>query len=207
MAMPPEQYPQYYPQYQTNQMPTQYQQPLYQPMMPQPSYSPPQLFPTPTMPQQHIEMVYGNNTMMYQQPPMQYHPQYVQGMKDKQQQVIPPKYGQANDLPRFGLQTYFTGEKVAIAEIVNKNIVLKNYKIIESKYKNQTKTCGMYQFSFVKSRDQNIYDLPDYIFISGSRILQDQMEKYSAYLPFYTKLVFVKNKYYSFDIVNFNDST
>lgn len=207
MAIPQEQYQQFF-QYQTNQVPTQYQ-PMYQPMIPQSPYPQPQYIPA-RIPQQTIDMVpmqVINPPMPQQQPMINYNHSVQETQDTKPQQIIPPKYGQANDLPRYGLQTYFTGEKVAINDIVNKNIVIKNYKTLDSKYKNSTKTCGMFQFSFVKSRDQNIYDLPDHIFISGSRILQEQMERYINYLPFYTKLVFVKNKYYSFDIVNFNEST
>lgn len=117
----------------------------------------------------------------------------------------PLKPGQANDLPA-GTGEYLTGKKVSIKDVIDKNMVVKGYRTMPSKFKHpNSDKCNIYQFSFVSSREENIDDLSNNIFVSGSKVLADQIEKYKEYIPFYTRIEHVNKKYYSFEQANFDD--
>lgn len=158
------------------------------------------------------------------QPPIQQYPQTQPMVPMIQPQVIPQqqsiditpvqnvhprtspplKPGQANDLPTADHSSYLTGDKISIKDVVDKNIVLKGYRTMASKFRHQNNTsCNMYQFSFVQSKEQNIDDLPNNIFISGSKILAEQIERFAHLIPFYTQVHFVNNRYYSFGSADF----
>lgn len=118
---------------------------------------------------------------------------------------VQPKPGQANDLPVTESRSHLEGTKKSIKDVIDKNIVVKDIRTITSKFKHPTATtCNMYQFSYVESREQNIDELENHIFISGSKILADQSKRYSSYLPFYARVTFVNNRYYSFETAKFD---
>ena len=168
---------------------------------------------TQQMPQQPQAMMpaptyYTQTPMVIQSQPM---PQPVVQQQETitiepvQVERPPLKPGQANDLPVTESRTHLTGTKKSIKEILDKNIVIKDIRTIASKFRHPTTdTCNMYQFSFVDSKDQNINALENHIFISGSKILADQSQKYTSYLPFYARVRFVNNRYYSFEIASFD---
>lgn len=146
--------------------------------------------------------------MIQQQPqaPIQQSQQQpkIENVEHVKPQIKPLKPGQANDLPFSDEKNYLEGKKVSIKEAVNKNIVVKDYRTIASKFKHaNSNSCVMYQFSYVESKDQNVDELENYMFISGSRVLSDQINKYKEYLPFYARVAFINNKYYTFEQAKF----
>ena len=177
-----------------NYMATQQQISHQNSMMPAPQYYPMQ---------QQASMV------MPPQPPVQ--TQMVQQQQPETITVEPVsnrvqlKPGQANDLPVTESRSHLEGTKKSIKDVIDKNIVVKDIRTITSKFKHPTATtCNMYQFSYVESREQNIDELENHIFISGSKILADQSKRYISYLPFYARVTFVNNRYYSFETAKFD---
>lgn len=83
------------------------------------------------------------------------------------------------------------GEKIRIDEVLNKEIIVHDFRVRESKYNdNANKEYIMIQFQFV---NQDIFN----IFFTGSGVLNSQIVKYKNELPFQT---IIKNhyKYYTF---------
>lgn len=148
----------------------------------------------------------------YIPPPMQ---QIMQPMPTVYQQPEPPvqpinhktpplQPGKANDLPSADHSGYLTGDKVSIKDVLDKNIVVKGYRTMASKFRHQNnKSCNMYQFSYVNSKEENIDELTNNIFISGSKILAEQIEKFVNLIPFYAQVHYVNNRYYSFASADF----
>jgi hypothetical protein len=82
--------------------------------------------------------------------------------------------------------TAITGDKLKIDNILGKEIVVKGYKIGNSKYNNgQLLTL---QFNI---------DNKEYIIFTGSSVLMKQCEKYKDEIPFATKIEKI-NKFYTF---------
>ena len=174
-----------------NYMATQQQLPQQNTMMPMPQYYP--MSPQPTM------------VMQQPQQPQTSQQQTETITVETVSTRVQPKPGRANDLPVTESRTHLEGTKKSIKDVVDKNIVVKDIRTINSKFKHPTSsTCNMYQFSYVESREQNIDELENHIFISGSKILADQSQRYSSYLPFYARVVFVNNRYYSFETAKFD---
>lgn len=83
------------------------------------------------------------------------------------------------------------GEKIKLDEVVNKEIIVTNFKIKESKYQNSNnKNCLTIQFK------ENENDKEKVIF-TGSSILAEQCKKYQDNMPFATTIKKI-NKYYTF---------
>lgn len=164
------------------------------------------------VPQPQYNTAYQMPQQMMMIPPQQMVPQMAPTPQDiitvEPAEVMerkPLKHGQANDLPVSQSRTHLEGTKKTIKDVLDKNIVVKEIRTISSKFKHpNSTTCNMYQFSFVNSKSQNIDELENHIFISGSKILAEQSQKYSSYLPFYTRVVFVNNRYYSFETARFD---
>lgn len=78
------------------------------------------------------------------------------------------------------------GEKIQIDKIINKEILVTNYKINDSKY-NDSK-CLKLQFGV---------DDEKHILFTGSNVLIGQVEKYKDEMPFLTTIKKI-NKYYTF---------
>lgn len=81
----------------------------------------------------------------------------------------------------------FDGDKKRIEDILNKEILITDFKIKESKKKQDTLYATI-QFK--------ICDI-DYIVFTGSGVLIDQIKKYKGNLPFYTTIKKI-DKYYTF---------
>lgn len=82
--------------------------------------------------------------------------------------------------------TAITGDKIKLENILGKEIVVKGYKISDSKYNNgQLLTL---QFDLEEK---------EYIIFTGSSVLMEQVEKYKDEIPFITKIEKI-NKFYSF---------
>lgn len=82
--------------------------------------------------------------------------------------------------------TPLTGDKIKLADILGKEIIVKGYKVSESKYSKGNVL--MLQFEM---------DDKEYVIFTGSSVLQDQVEKYKDEMPFITKIEKI-NKFYTF---------
>ena len=79
-----------------------------------------------------------------------------------------------------------TGDKIKIDNILGKEIIVKKYKIGNSRF-NDGKLLTL-QFEL---------DRKEYIVFTGSSVLIEQSEKYKNEMPFITKIEKI-NKFYSF---------
>lgn len=84
----------------------------------------------------------------------------------------------------------FTGDKKKLDDILSKDIVVKGYKIADSKYSRGNGNDKVLTLQFE-------LDGVDYITFTGSSVLIDQAEKYEDEMPFVAKIEKV-NKFYSF---------
>jgi len=81
----------------------------------------------------------------------------------------------------------FDGDKKKIEEILNKEILVLDFKLKESKHHRDT------QYVTIQFKIDNMI----YILFNGSRVLAAQLEKYKDNLPFYTVIRKI-DKYYTF---------
>jgi len=81
----------------------------------------------------------------------------------------------------------FEGDKKRIEDILNQNILVINFKIGNSKKKEDTLYATI-QFQIEDTK---------YIVFTGSQVLTDQLKKYENRIPFYTTIKKI-NKYYVF---------
>lgn len=79
-----------------------------------------------------------------------------------------------------------TGEKIKLENILEKEIIIKGYKINNSKYNNGKLLTLQFEL-----RNK------EYIIFTGSSVLIEQIEKYKNEIPFITKIEKI-NKFYSF---------
>jgi hypothetical protein len=81
------------------------------------------------------------------------------------------------------------GTKLKVDDVINKEILVINCKIKESKYSKTNSTkCLMLQFEMDGIR---------YVLFTGSSVLTEQMEKYKEEIPFLTTIKKV-DRYYTF---------
>lgn len=81
----------------------------------------------------------------------------------------------------------FDGDKKKIDEILNKEILVLDFKLKESKHHRDSQYLTL-QFKI----DETIF-----ILFNGSRVLANQLEKYKDNIPFYTIIKKI-DKYYTF---------
>jgi len=81
----------------------------------------------------------------------------------------------------------FEGDKKKIDEILNKDILIIDYKIKDSKQHKDTEYVTI-QFK--------LGDVSHIVF-TGSKVLSEQLEKYKDNIPFYTQIKKI-DKYYTF---------
>lgn len=81
----------------------------------------------------------------------------------------------------------FEGDKKKIEEILNKEILIIDFKVKDSKQREGTEYVTI----------QFILDEKTYIVFTGSNVLIEQLEKYKDNIPFYTQIKKI-NKYYTF---------
>ena len=81
----------------------------------------------------------------------------------------------------------FDGNKKKIEEILNREILVLDFKLKESKHHRDT------QYVTIQFKIDNMI----YILFNGSRVLAAQLEKYKDNLPFYTVIRKI-DKYYTF---------
>ncbi|MGL5913536.1 MAG: hypothetical protein ACRCZB_05170 [Bacteroidales bacterium] len=83
------------------------------------------------------------------------------------------------------------GEKVRIAEILDKSIVVHSFKILKSKFeKDNFSDCAIVQFTEVDSQTKHV-------FFTGSRVIITTLQRFSEKLPFETVIKKI-DKYYTF---------
>ena len=96
-----------------------------------------------------------------------------------------------SEYPRFSdfaeESKVFDGDKRRIEDILNQEILVTDFKIKDSKKKQNT----LYATIQFKIKDIN------YIVFTGSNVLIDQLEKYRENLPFYTIIKKI-DRYYTF---------
>ena len=85
----------------------------------------------------------------------------------------------------FADEKPFRGEKIPINDVLNEQIIVKDYRITPSKYNNGE--CVSMQIEF-RGRDRVIF--------TGSTALANQCRKYGDRLPFLTTII-KTNRYYS----------
>ena len=81
----------------------------------------------------------------------------------------------------------FDGDKKKIEEILNKEILVLDFKLKESKHHRDTQYITL-QFKL---------DDTTFILFNGSKVLADQLDKYKDNLPFYAIIKKI-DKYYTF---------
>lgn len=81
----------------------------------------------------------------------------------------------------------FEGDKKKIDEILDKDILIIDYKIKDSKQHKNTQYITI-QFKI---------DDETFITFNGSKVLSEQLEKYKDNIPFYTQIKKI-DKYYTF---------
>lgn len=81
----------------------------------------------------------------------------------------------------------FEGDKKKIDEILNKEILVLDFKTKESKHHRDS------QYTTIQFK----LDDANYILFNGSRVLAEQLEKYKDNLPFYATIKKIE-KYYTF---------
>lgn len=81
----------------------------------------------------------------------------------------------------------FEGEKKKIEEILNKEILVLDFKLKESKHHQDT------QYLTLHFKENDTI----FILFNGSRVLADQLEKYKDNFPFYATIKKI-GKYYTF---------
>ena len=89
----------------------------------------------------------------------------------------------------FAEESSLDGDKVKITDVVNREIVVKGFKITPSRFKkSNSEKCLTLQFDI---------DGKTCILFTGSTILADQLEKYKEHLPFVATIVKI-DRFYSF---------
>jgi len=81
------------------------------------------------------------------------------------------------------------GSKIKIDEIINREILIINYKIHDSRFKKKDcEKCLTLQFEMEEGL---------HVLFTGSNVLIDQIEKYRHEIPFYTTIKKI-DRYYTF---------
>lgn len=93
------------------------------------------------------------------------------------------EFSSFNDFAKEECQ--FEGDKKKIEDIINKKILIINYRINKSKFKDSNYTTVQYKI------DEKMC-----ITFTGSEVITKQLDKYKDRIPFYTKII-KKGKYYS----------
>jgi len=91
-----------------------------------------------------------------------------------------------NKFSDFSDEKIFDGDKIKINDIINNEIIIIEYKIGSSKYKDKD-----YLTLQIKYNDEK------FVIFTGSNVLIDQIKKYENKIPFITTIRKI-NKYYSF---------
>lgn len=97
---------------------------------------------------------------------------------------------QYNKFGDFATEEFqLTGQKVPLDQIINKEIIVKSYRISDSKYaKSNSHRCLTVQFEC---------DGIEQVFFTGSQVLINQCEKYKDKMPFCAVIKKV-DRYYTF---------
>lgn len=89
----------------------------------------------------------------------------------------------------FTQENIMEGDKLTIANILNKEIVIMNYRIKNSKYsKSNSERCLSLQLELNKEK---------FVVFTGSNVLIEQIEKYKDEIPFLTTIIKI-DKYFTF---------
>lgn len=89
----------------------------------------------------------------------------------------------------FTQENIMEGDKLTIANILNKEIVIMSYRIKNSKYsKSNSERCLSLQFELNEEK---------FVVFTGSNVLIDQIEKYKDEIPFLTTIIKI-DKYFTF---------
>ena len=83
----------------------------------------------------------------------------------------------------------FSGDKVRVNDLINKEIIIIRYKVRPSKYKEKSDRCTTVQFKYENSNEEKI-------FFTGSSVIIEQLEKYKEKLPFYAVIKHI-DRYYT----------
>lgn len=95
-----------------------------------------------------------------------------------------------NRFSDFSTEFQLEGDKIPIETVLNTDIIVENYKITDSKYKDGNGKLLTLQIQVNNNKN---------IIFTGSEVLKNQIEKYKEKLPFVAKIVKINNKYYSFN--------
>jgi hypothetical protein len=87
-------------------------------------------------------------------------------------------------------KSQLSGEKTTIESVLNKEIIVKGFRIAKSKYpKNESGNYLTIQFEMNEE---------EHVLFTSSQVLINQAVKYEEHLPFLAEIVRV-NKYYTFN--------
>lgn len=91
-----------------------------------------------------------------------------------------------NKFGDFASSVLFDGDKISLEEVLDKEIIIKKYKISGSKYRSSS--CLTLHIEFEKENR---------VIFTGSVVLMDQVKQYENMLPFST-IIKKFNSYYTF---------
>lgn len=91
-----------------------------------------------------------------------------------------------NKFGEFAANEIFDGDKISIGEVLDKEIIVKNFKVSGSKYKNND--CLTLHVTI---------DGENRVIFTGSSVLLDQVQQHKDKLPFVSTIKKF-NKYYTF---------
>lgn len=83
----------------------------------------------------------------------------------------------------------FSGDKVRLNDLINKEIIILRYKVRPSKYKDKSDRCATVQFKYNEDGEEKI-------FFTGSSVIISQLEKYEEKLPFLASIRHI-DRYYT----------
>jgi RNA-directed DNA polymerase len=99
------------------------------------------------------------------------------------------KYFDMNKFSDFAEPTYtLKGDKIGIQEVLNKEIIITNFRIMKSKYEKENYT--QIQLKLHENDEEKVL-------FTGAVVLTDQLEKYKDKIPF-TATIVKPHKYYTF---------
>lgn len=91
-----------------------------------------------------------------------------------------------NKFSDFGEKVVFDGDKIKLDDVLNMEIVVKNYKVSGSKYKSNS--CLTLHI---------VINNENRVIFTGSQVLLEQIKRHEAMMPFATVVKKI-DKYYTF---------
>jgi RNA-directed DNA polymerase len=141
-----------------------------------------------TLVRKSIVQTFKNKTGNHKSTP-QNQPSYWGWFKHANTFNLQKKYFDMNKFGEFAEKTHtLKGKKIGIQEVLNKEIIITDFRIMKSKYEKENYTQIQLK---IPGNDE------DKVVFTGATVLADQLEKYKDKIPFIATIV-KPHKYYTF---------